>query len=84
VIGVSHPHWQERPLLLAVLCEGQEASSEAIGSFIAEQVAKIAVPDEVIFVDELPHTATGKVSKRHLRETYKDLWVPKFRVACLC
>jgi fatty-acyl-CoA synthase len=77
VIGVSHPHWQERPLLLAVLCEGQEASSEAIGSFIAEQVAKIAVPDEVIFVDELPHTATGKISKRHLRETYKDHFLVK-------
>jgi fatty-acyl-CoA synthase len=72
VIGVPHPHWQERPLLLAILGEGQEVSGEAIRSFIAEQVAKIAVPDEVIFLDELPHTATGKVSKRHLRETYKD------------
>lgn len=75
VIGVSHPHWQERPLLLAVLREGQEASSETIKSRIAEQVAKIAVPDQVIFVDALPHTATGKVSKRHLRETYKDYFL---------
>jgi len=75
VIGVSHPHWQERPLLLAVLCEGEEASSESIKSLIAERVAKIAIPDEVIFVDGLPHTATGKVSKRHLRETYKDYFL---------
>jgi fatty-acyl-CoA synthase len=77
IIGVSHPYWQERPLLLAVVRNEHEVTSEAIRSFIAEKVAKIAVPDEILFVNELPHTATGKVSKRHLRETYKDYFLSK-------
>ena len=78
VIGVPHPHWQERPVLIVVLRDGQnDASVETIKSLIAEQVAKIAVPDEVIFVDELPHTATGKISKRHLREAYQDYFLSK-------
>ena len=72
VVGVPHPKWQERPLLVVVRREGQAVSGEELRSYLAERVAKIAIPDDVIFVEELPHTATGKVSKREIRETYKD------------
>lgn len=75
VIGVPHPHWQERPLLLAVVRDGYEFSRESIRSFLTGRVAKIAVPDDVIVVKDLPRTATGKISKRRLREIYKDHFV---------
>jgi fatty-acyl-CoA synthase len=75
VIGVPHPHWQERPLLLAVVRDGYEFSRESIRSFLTGRVAKIAVPDDVIVVTDLPRTATGKISKRRLREIYKDHFV---------
>lgn len=72
VIGVAHPKWDERPLLLAVLKEGAVATKEDILMFLEDKVAKWWLPDEVIFVDELPHTATGKLLKMKLREEYGD------------
>jgi acyl-CoA synthetase (AMP-forming)/AMP-acid ligase II len=72
VIGVPHPHWQERPLLLAVVRKGHEFSGDSLRSFLTDRLAKIAIPDEVVIVPDLPRTATGKVSKRRLREMYKD------------
>ncbi|MFD2231043.1 3-(methylthio)propionyl-CoA ligase [Alkalimarinus sediminis] len=70
VIGVPHPKWDERPLLLAVLKEGENVSKEQIIDYLSDKVVKWWLPDDVIFVTELPHTATGKLLKMKLRETY--------------
>ncbi|WP_250656158.1 3-(methylthio)propionyl-CoA ligase [Alkalimarinus coralli] len=71
VIGVYHPKWDERPLLLAVTKEGMDVSKEELLNYLSDKVAKWWLPDDVIFVDELPHTATGKLLKMKLRETYQ-------------
>ncbi len=70
VIAVPHPKWQERPLLLVVPRPGTRPSAESLRAFLADKVAKWWFPDEVILVDALPHTATGKVLKTELRERY--------------
>ncbi|WP_460359020.1 long-chain-fatty-acid--CoA ligase [Mycobacterium sp. ZZG] len=72
VIGVPHPKWQERPLLIAVLRKGHNATRDDVLKFLSGEVAKWWLPDDVVFVDELPHTATGKVLKVKLREQYRD------------
>jgi fatty-acyl-CoA synthase len=72
IIGVHHPKWQERPLMLAIQRPGHHASKDEILTFLAERIAKWWIPDDVIFVDELPHTATGKLLKTKLREQFKD------------
>lgn len=72
VIGVPHPKWQERPLLVAVLRKGHSATREDILEFLAGRVVRWWLPDDVVFVDELPHTATGKVLKIKLREQYRE------------
>jgi fatty-acyl-CoA synthase len=72
VIGVPHPKWDERPLLLIVLKDGASASKEEILAFVSQHIAKFWVPDDVIFVPELPHTATGKLHKVPLREKYAE------------
>jgi fatty-acyl-CoA synthase len=72
IIGVHHPKWQERPLMLAVQRLGHHASKDEILTFLSERIAKWWIPDDVIFVDELPHTATGKLLKTKLREQFKD------------
>ncbi|ORB31836.1 long-chain-fatty-acid--CoA ligase [Mycolicibacterium parafortuitum] len=72
VIGVPHPKWQERPLLIAVLRNGHDATREDLLEYLSGQVAKWWLPDDVVFVDELPHTATGKVLKVKLREQFRD------------
>lgn len=76
VIGVPHPKWQERPLLLVVRRPGQEATREEILDFLAERVAKWWLPNDVVFVEELPHTATGKLLKVQLRNEYRDHALP--------
>ena len=76
VIGVAHPKWQERPLLVAVLRKGQRASRVELLDHLAVEVAKWWLPDDVVFVDELPHTATGKVSKLKLRELFGEHELP--------
>lgn len=70
VIGVPHPKWDERPLLLAVTKEGETISKDEILDYLSDKVVKWWLPDDVIFVTELPHTATGKLLKMKLRETY--------------
>ncbi|MEX0617515.1 MAG: long-chain-fatty-acid--CoA ligase [Pseudohongiellaceae bacterium] len=77
VIGVPHPKWDERPLLLVVLKEGESATREEILEFLESRVAKWWLPDEVEFVEELPHTATGKLLKTSLRETYHDHYMTR-------
>ncbi|MDB5423206.1 MAG: long-chain fatty acid--CoA ligase [Phenylobacterium sp.] len=67
-IGVPHPKWDERPLLLVTLRPGQTADPEALKAHVAERVAKWWTPDEVRIVDELPLGPTGKVLKRELRD----------------
>jgi fatty-acyl-CoA synthase len=72
VIGVPHPKWSERPLLVIVRKTGQELSREEMLDFLRGKLAKWWLPDDVIFVDSLPHTATGKLSKLTLRQQLKD------------
>jgi fatty-acyl-CoA synthase len=72
VIGAAHPKWDERPLLVVVKKTGQEVSREELIAFYEGKVAKWWIPDDVIFVDDLPHTATGKLSKLQLRERLRD------------
>nr|MDQ3077726.1 AMP-binding protein [Pseudomonadota bacterium] len=71
-IGIAHPKWDERPLLLVVRAVGSDIGADRIQEHLAGQVAKWWLPDAIEFVDELPHTATGKLSKRTLRDQYKD------------
>jgi len=71
-IGVAHPKWTERPLLLVVPQAGTELSTEEITEFLKDKVAKWWLPDDVILVETLPHTATGKIHKLRLREQYRD------------
>ncbi len=75
VIGVYHPKWDERPLLLAIKKEGATVTAAEVITFLADKVAKWQLPDTVVFVDELPHTATGKLLKTGVRETYKNYLV---------
>ena len=72
VIGVSHPNCTERPLLIVVKAEGQEADKEELLAFFKGKVADWWIPNDVAFVDELPHTATGKVKKIELRKQFAD------------
>jgi fatty-acyl-CoA synthase len=76
VIGVSHPKWDERPLLVIVLKKGESASKEDILGYMQGKIAKWWMPDEVVFVDEIPHTATGKIQKISLRERFKGYVLP--------
>ncbi len=72
VIGVRHPKWDERPLLVVVLKVGESASKEEILQFMQGKIASWWMPDEVAFVEEIPHTATGKIQKSKLREQFKN------------
>ena len=76
VIGIAHPKWTERPLLIAVKAEGQDVSKEDLLAFFEGKVANWWAPTDVVFVDELPHTATGKVKKIELREQFADHQLP--------
>jgi fatty-acyl-CoA synthase len=71
-IGVPHPKWDERPLLLIVRADGSAVGEDAIRAHLAGHVSKWWLPDAIEFVDELPHTATGKLSKKDLRDQYRD------------
>ena len=71
-IGVVHPKWDERPLLLVVRKPGSEVTAGQIREHLGGAVAKWWLPDAIEFVDDLPHTATGKLLKTALRERYKD------------
>ena len=70
VIGVKHPKWDERPLLFVVRKPGQSLEKADILDFLATQVAKWWVPDEVVFLESLPVGGTGKVQKTELRKQY--------------
>ena len=70
VVGVTHPKWDERPILVAVVQEGQMPSEAELLAFFDGKIAKWQVPDMVVFVDLLPRNATGKVLKRNQREQF--------------
>lgn len=76
VIGIQHPKWDERPLLIIVRKPGTNPSKEDILAFMQDKVAKWWMPDDVTFVDEIPHTATGKIQKITLRDQFKDYRLP--------
>jgi fatty-acyl-CoA synthase len=76
VIAVSHPKWDERPLLLIVKEQDADVTREEIIEHLRGSLAKWQLPDDVVFVDELPHTATGKILKTKLRSEYKDYKLP--------
>jgi fatty-acyl-CoA synthase len=76
VVGVKHPKWDERPLLIIVLKKDQAATKDEILRFMQGKIASWWMPDEVVFVDEIPHTATGKILKTVLRERFKDFVLP--------
>ncbi|MDA8109707.1 MAG: 3-(methylthio)propionyl-CoA ligase [Betaproteobacteria bacterium] len=76
VIGVKHPKWDERPIVVAVKKAGQEVTRDELLKYFEGRVAKWWLPDDVVFVKELPHTATGKLSKLNLRQQLKDYKLP--------
>ncbi len=76
VIGASHPKWTERPLLIVVLAEGQSVDKDELLGFFKGKVADWWIPTDAVFVDELPHTATGKVKKIELRKQFADYVFP--------
>ncbi|MFO1319332.1 MAG: 3-(methylthio)propionyl-CoA ligase [Burkholderiales bacterium] len=76
VIGVAHPKWDERPLLLVVKRPGVELAREEMLKFFEGRVAKWWIPDDVVFVETLPHTATGKLLKTKLRDDFRSHRLP--------
>ncbi len=72
VIGIAHPRWQERPLLVVVRRPRTEVTGQELLDFLRPQMASWWLPDHVAFVDALPMTATGKIHKVSLRELFKD------------
>ncbi len=76
VIAVAHPKWDERPLLVVVKKQGLALTREELLKFFEGRVAKWWIPDDVVFVDQLPHTATGKLLKTKLREDFRDYKLP--------
>ena len=72
VVGVAHAKWDERPLLFIVKNGLEECDKDSVLDYLSDKVAKWWLPDDVIFLDELPHGATGKLLKTGLREDYKN------------
>ncbi|MGR3568631.1 MAG: long-chain fatty acid--CoA ligase [Pseudooceanicola nanhaiensis] len=77
VIGLSHPKWQERPLLIVVLRKGASPDPAGLRDFLAGHVAKWWLPDDIAYVDAIPHTATGKIQKTELRKQFADHFLPE-------
>jgi fatty-acyl-CoA synthase len=76
VIGIAHPKWDERPLLIVIPKKDRKPSKDEILQFMQGKIAKWWMPDDVVFVDEIPHTATGKIQKITLREQFRDYRLP--------
>lgn len=81
VIGIRHPKWGERPLLVVVMKKGEKAAKSEILDFMTGKIAKWWMPDDVAFIDEIPHTATGKIQKMALRDIFKDYVLPTAEAA---
>jgi fatty-acyl-CoA synthase len=76
VIGVKHPKWQERPMACVVVKPGEELSKDEVIEFLTPRVAKWWLPDDVVFIDEIPKTSVGKFSKKDLRTRFADHQLP--------
>ncbi len=76
-IGIVHPRWDERPLLAVVKKPGSEVSEAELRGYLGERMAKWWVPDAVVFLDAIPHTGTGKISKKDLRDLLRDYRWPE-------
>ncbi|ASD28229.1 long-chain-fatty-acid--CoA ligase [Brevundimonas diminuta] len=76
VIGAAHPKWDERPVLLVKLKEGEAENKQEHLDFLQGKIAKWWMPDDVVFVDDIPLGATGKIDKKTLRERMKDYQLP--------
>jgi fatty-acyl-CoA synthase len=76
VIGAPHPKWDERPLLLVKLTPGAQASKEEFLAFLEGKIARWWMPDDVLFLDDIPLGATGKIDKKQLRDRLKDYVLP--------
>jgi fatty-acyl-CoA synthase len=76
VIGVRHPKWDERPLLIVVKKTGATVTREDVLEYLKGKIAKWWTPDDVQFVAEIPHTATGKIQKTALREQFNAYRLP--------
>jgi fatty-acyl-CoA synthase len=76
VIAVTHSKWQERPLACVVVKEGESLDTGAVLEFLEGKVAKWWLPDDVVFIDEIPKSSTGKFSKMELRERFADYKLP--------
>lgn len=79
VIGIRHPKWDERPVVVAVHREGAAVSKEDVLRFLQGKIAKWWMPDDVVFVAALPHTATGKLHKTVLRKQFENYQLPDLR-----
>jgi len=76
VIGMPHPKWGERPMACVVLKPGEEATREELLDFLQDKVAKWWLPDDVVFIDEVPKTSVGKFSKKDLRQRFEGHQLP--------
>ncbi|HEY1707986.1 MAG TPA: 3-(methylthio)propionyl-CoA ligase [Rhizomicrobium sp.] len=76
VIGVAHPKWDERPLLILVVKPGKSVTRDEMLQYLGGKIAKWWMPDDVAFIDEIPHTATGKIQKIALRERFRGHRLP--------
>jgi fatty-acyl-CoA synthase len=76
VIGVPHPRWSERPLACVVLAPGAELTKGEVLAHLADKVAKWQLPDDVVFIDEVPKTSVGKFSKKTLRDEFASYELP--------
>ena len=76
VIGVAHPKWDERPLLVVVPREGAKLTRQDLIDHLSGRVARWWMPDDVVFVDAIPHTATGKIQKMELRKQFASYRLP--------
>jgi fatty-acyl-CoA synthase len=81
VIGVVHPKWDERPLLLVKLKDDEAATREEFLTFLEGKIAKWWMPDDVVFVDEIPLGATGKIDKKLIRQRFEDYVLPTAKAA---
>jgi fatty-acyl-CoA synthase len=76
VIGVAHPKWTERPLLIVIKAEGESITRDELLEWFDGKIAKWWLPDDVVFVETIPHTATGKVKKIDLRKQFANYRLP--------
>jgi fatty-acyl-CoA synthase len=81
VIGVAHPKWDERPLLLVKLKDGETATREEFLQFLEGKIARWWMPDDVVFVDEIPLGATGKIDKKLIRQRFAGYELPTAKAA---